>query len=249
MKKSIIALAVFIVTQLVGTVIAALFTDGIQTTIWALIISEALAFAILWGFRLIQPVELVGYVRPIIMLTAIPLIIASLFALNLINSALDLPNQMEQQFAEMARSIPGVISMAFLGPIIEEIVFRHVIIDDVLGFSGKAWIAVTVSAALFGLIHINPAQMVFAFMTGIILGWVYIRTKSLLPCIIGHIINNSEAVIELHLCEDGKMLSEDLKFYQDSLYLTIFIVCCIAAVFLAIALKRQTAAQDTATEL
>lgn len=249
MKKSIIALAVFIATQLIGTAAATLFTDNMtQATIWGLLISEVMAFTFLWATRMFHPSELIGYVPPKILLTSIPLIVASVFALNLVNGAMDLPNPMEQQFAEMAKSIPAAISMVLSGPIIEEIVFRRVIVSDIMKMSGKPWIAVTVSAALFGLIHINPAQMVFAFMVGLIFGWIYIRTGSLLPCLIGHIINNSEALIELRLCDDGSMLPEDGQFYQNPLYLTIFIVCCVASVLLAIILSKQTARQKTAIE-
>ncbi|MCQ2073903.1 MAG: CPBP family intramembrane metalloprotease [Bacteroidaceae bacterium] len=245
MKKSIIALAVFIATQIIGTAAATLFTDNLtQTTIWGLMASEVMAFTFLWSTRMFHPSELIGYIPPKILLTSILLIVASVFALNLVNSAMDLPNPMEQQFAEMAKSTPAAISMALLGPIIEEIVFRRVIVSDVMKMSGKPWIAVTVSAALFGLIHINPAQMVFAFMVGLILGWVYIRTGSLLPCLIGHIINNSEALIELRLCNDGSMLPEDGRFYQNPLYLSIFTVCCAASVILAIRLRKQTAVQE-----
>lgn len=250
MKKSIIALAVFIVTQLLGAAAAALLThDEIQITIWGLLISEVLAFAILWAFRLFKPSELFGNISPAILLTSVLLIVTSMFALNLVNSALDLPNSMAEQFAEMAKSIPAAISIILFGPIIEEIVFRRIIISDTLKFSGRSWIAITVSAVMFGVIHINPAQMAFAFLVGFILGWVYVRTRSLLPCLIGHIINNTEAYIELRLCDDGSILSNDEKFYQYPLYLAIFIACCVAAVILATVLVRQTAAKDTVTEL
>jgi membrane protease YdiL (CAAX protease family) len=50
--------------------------------------------------------------------------------------------------------------------------------------------AVLISAALFGLAHIMPWAVVGAFSGGIILGWVYYRTRSLLLCVLMHGVHN-----------------------------------------------------------
>ena len=39
----------------------------------------------------------------------------------------------------------------------------------------------------------------FAFLTGLVLGWVYFRTGSLLPCILMHLLNNGSSVVLFHL--------------------------------------------------
>ena len=91
----------------------------------------------------------------------------------------------------MSHNIFGVLSIAIVVPILEEFLFRGAIEGHLLrkGWSPK-W-AILVSALIFGIIHGNPAQIPFAFLIGLLFGWLYYRTRSLVPGIVGHIINNS----------------------------------------------------------
>ena len=57
------------------------------------------------------------------------------------------------------------------------------------------WLVVLVSAILFSLLHMNPAQMLVAFILGLFLGWLYVITLSIWPCIICHVANNAASVI------------------------------------------------------
>lgn len=45
------------------------------------------------------------------------------------------------------------------------------------------WAAILASAGMFGFAHMNTYQYVGAVIIGVFLGWLYERTKSLLPCI------------------------------------------------------------------
>jgi membrane protease YdiL (CAAX protease family) len=51
-------------------------------------------------------------------------------------------------------------------------------------------LAVVISALLFSIAHLNPAQMPHAFLLGLLLGWVFVRTGSVVPGIIIHGVNN-----------------------------------------------------------
>lgn len=44
---------------------------------------------------------------------------------------------------------------------------------------------IILSAFLFGLVHLNPVQFMTAFPLGIFFGWLYYKTESVLPCILG----------------------------------------------------------------
>lgn len=61
-----------------------------------------------------------------------------------------------------------------------------------------------VSALIFGIVHGNPVQMFFASILGLVLGWVYYRTGSLLPCMLMHFINNGTSVLLFHLPGRGR---------------------------------------------
>ena len=54
--------------------------------------------------------------------------------------------------------------------------------------------AILVSGLIFGIFHVNPAQVVGAILIGFVLAWIYYRTHSLIPCILIHIMNNSLSV-------------------------------------------------------
>ena len=41
---------------------------------------------------------------------------------------------------------------------------------------------------------VNPAQILPAFLIGILLAWTYYKTGSLIPCILMHVLNNSLSV-------------------------------------------------------
>ena len=56
----------------------------------------------------------------------------------------------------------------------------------------------------------NPAQILFAFLFGIILGELYYRTGSLLPSIILHFINNTLSLILMNVFEEKDTLTDIL---------------------------------------
>ena len=55
-------------------------------------------------------------------------------------------------------------------------------------------VAILISGLIFGIFHMNPAQVVGATLIGFILAWIYYKTHSLIPCILIHIMNNSLSV-------------------------------------------------------
>lgn len=84
----------------------------------------------------------------------------------------------------------GYLAIAVCAPICEEVVFRGAIIRALTDWRQNTILAVVVSALLFSIAHMNPAQMPHAFLLGLLLGWVFIRTDSVVPGIIIHGVNN-----------------------------------------------------------
>ncbi len=75
-------------------------------------------------------------------------------------------------------------------PLAEELVFRG-IIQSRLERAMPAWIAVVLQAALFGLIHGAPVQIAYAFVMGLLFGYIRHRTGSILPTIAAHAAFNA----------------------------------------------------------
>ena len=75
-----------------------------------------------------------------------------------------------------------------LAPIMEEFVFRKVMVDRTIVYGDKA--AVLLSGLMFGLFHGNFHQFFYAFGLGCILAYVYIRTGNLKYNIMLHMAVN-----------------------------------------------------------
>jgi membrane protease YdiL (CAAX protease family) len=104
-----------------------------------------------------------------------------------------LPNIMEQEFDRLLSNWLGIVLIALLGPVFEEILFRGTI-TKVLLKQYSPLKAIIISALIFGIIHWNPVQILGGGIFGLLLAWMYYRTGSLLPGIFVHIINNSLSV-------------------------------------------------------
>lgn len=92
---------------------------------------------------------------------------------------------------EAATDSSNTISMflyaGIFGPVIEEIIYRGFVMKSLQRF-GKTF-AILVSAAVFGLMHGNLLQGIFAFMVGLVFGYVAME-YSIYFSILLHILNN-----------------------------------------------------------
>ena len=126
-------------------------------------------------------------------------VFAAMYVLNLLIEQAGIPNTMEETFVAMSRNSFGVLSIALLAPILEELLFRGAIQGLLQDTLKNPWKAIVISSLIFGIVHMNPAQIPFAFLLGMMFGWLYYRTGSLLPGIVGHVLNNSIATINMLL--------------------------------------------------
>lgn len=269
MKKTIISILLFLLSQLFCTVIASLFImipefsgieeltfeaitevladKMIQITVIGLLMSQIVLFFILWGMKYFKPKEIVKKVPIAILFIAIPLIFSALLTLDIINSSINLPNILEEQFQDMSSTFMGFLTIAICGPIIEEIVFRRIIIDECMNRLGKKWVAIFISAFMFGIIHLNPAQVLFAFMAGTLFGWLYCTTGSILPGVIGHIINNTVAYLDLKYGFIEKFFGSETASFSDGRVLVTFIISTLitaALIFLTARIYEKAKERD-----
>lgn len=81
-----------------------------------------------------------------------------------------------------------VLFLAVLAPLIEEFIFRRMLIDRMRPYGEK--LAVVTSALMFGLFHGNFSQFFYAFALGVLFGYVYLRTGKLIYTAALHIVLN-----------------------------------------------------------
>lgn len=155
--------------------------------------------------RLFSPVSAVA------LLLCVFLGFSSMAVLDWLNEALNLPNIMEDTFEGMKDNVFGIFSICLLAPVVEEVVFRGAIEGHLLRIWKNPRYAIIVSALIFGVIHGNPAQIPFAFLIGLLLGWLYYRTGSLLPGIFIHFLNNTTSVIMMNLYSPETTMSDILS--------------------------------------
>lgn len=91
------------------------------------------------------------------------------------------------------------VGIAVLPPLLEELLFRGLLLSIFLPF-GRT-VAVLVSAVLFAMMHGSGHGIAYAFAVGIMLAIVAVESCSLLPCILIHAINNCISFLQTALCE------------------------------------------------
>ena len=134
-------------------------------------------------------------------------------------TGLQLPEIYKQMFKGMMHNDMGFIAIGVLVPIAEEMVFRGAILRTLLSAFGKQrrWLAIGITALLFAVIHGNLAQGFGAFFLGLLIGWMYYRTGSIVPGVVFHWVNNSIAVILYRIAPQFADMTLTEYFQHDTL--------------------------------
>lgn len=95
---------------------------------------------------------------------------------------------------EIGRGFWTLLSLVVFAPIFEELLCRGVVLGSLRDRYGvtAAWL---VSALFFGLLHVQPVQVINATAVGLILGYVYLATESMWSVMILHALNNAAAYL------------------------------------------------------
>jgi len=104
-----------------------------------------------------------------------------------------LPNLLDQTFDILQSGWLGILCISVLGPVLEELLFRGAITKELLRRYSPAK-AILFSGLIFGIFHLNPVQIIGACLIGFLLAWLYYKTRSLMACILIHIMNNGLSV-------------------------------------------------------
>ncbi len=99
-----------------------------------------------------------------------------------------------QKIVEQTPLAPTWFAIALLPAITEEIVFRGVF-TRALATRFVPWVAIVLSALVFAVYHLLPAQMISTFMLGLALAYLTLRARSVIPAILGHLLNNTVVIV------------------------------------------------------
>lgn len=91
------------------------------------------------------------------------------------------------------------LTTAVIPAFVEEFLFRGLILSNLRPYGTTT--AVVASAVLFGMMHQNIEQLFYTTVAGLVLGYLYVKTESLWPCILMHFVNNFISVLRAVLIE------------------------------------------------
>lgn len=133
----------------------------------------------------------------LIYLLAIPAIIGLSCFVDVIGSIIlpEISEDLQDELTKMMNfNLPVLLTTIVAAPVLEEIFCRGIICEGLIKNNSPRE-AILWSALIFAVIHLNPWQGISAFAIGCFLGWIYWKTRSILPCIFIHFVNNSAAVL------------------------------------------------------
>lgn len=215
-KLILVWLFLYLATTVIATVLGRVF-NNYEILKWTIVLGYMLIAILFFGKRYVElsfgrierrmvwPVigmsVLIAASQAFVLFSAL-----SLFGTDFLYQGEDLERR-QQLFSGIA----GALYCCVMGPIIEEIGFRGIFLGGLLKTRCRPWLAILISALLFALLHGLGANFVTALLFGILAGWLYWRTGSIIPGLIIHVTNNSLTAI-------------DLSNQTNTLYLIILVV-------------------------
>ena len=140
----------------------------------------------------------------------------------------ELPSNADDAFDMLMGSSLGYFVIALGAPLVEELVFRGAVLRALLRWKSNPWVGIIISSVLFAASHMNPVQMPHAFLVGLLLGWMYYRTDSIVPGVVYHWVNNTVAYVLYQFYPNADIELIDLfKGNQSSVLMAVVFSLCI----------------------
>ncbi|MDY0199897.1 MAG: type II CAAX endopeptidase family protein [Tenuifilaceae bacterium] len=159
-----------------------------------------------------------------------------------LGNVIPMPEYFKQLFIELSnqKGVFSFITIVIAAPILEELIFRGIILDGFLRRYSPVK-SIVLSSFLFGIVHFNPWQFIAAFFIGLLAGWVYYKTRKLSLTIIIHAVNNLVAFAGGYFQDAEEAMNESfIESYGGVTNMVLIIVggilASVACVYL---LKKQ----------
>lgn len=152
-----------------------------------------------YKFREVIPVDSNKKYNPILMiLGGYAICTVANIAVNILNYNLSLFSLENSTGVEFTTKTPVeqviyFLCIAIIPALTEEFIFRGVILNSFRKFGDG--FAILMSSLLFGFMHGNFVQIPFAFIVGLACGFILVKTNSIIPAMMLHLLNNGTSVI------------------------------------------------------
>lgn len=131
----------------------------------------------------------------------------------------------------------GILAIVVVAPVVEEFIFRGLIMTR-LSKAMPGWLAILLSAAVFGICHGHPVWFCYAFALGAVFGVMDWKAGSIWPSILGHVTFNAIGQILLLLPETESGVWEGIAL------LILLVVAIVAPVVDGVFLVRSKPKQS-----
>lgn len=201
-KRLLLLVLLYIATLVIGVVLGSVFNNN-DIMKWTLVIGLML-IAVLFFRKSYVKLSFGRIERRMVwpaigmsVLIAVAQLLITISVLSLLDVDCFYQGEEMERRQQLFSGIAGALFVVVSGPIIEEIGFRGLLLDGLLKTRCRPWVAILISAVAFGLVHGLWAPFVTATLFGLLAGWLYWRTGSIIPSLIIHIANNSLTGIDL----------------------------------------------------
>lgn len=138
---------------------------------------------------------------------------------------LSVPGFKETIFAPLfsLAGIAGVFSTVIISPISEELLFRGIFFNRVKILVPTSF-AILISSILFGALH-SYGSVISAFVFGVCMCIIYLKTQNILTCIFAHFLNNLIAEFLVHI-DTGNLI------FTNIFVIALFSILAIVSLYL-----------------
>ena len=128
------------------------------------------------------------------------------------------------------------VAVSIVPAFAEEFGFRGVLMGSLRKYGNG--FAIVTSSIMFGLMHGNSTQMIFAFLVGLMFAYIDVITDSILPSVILHFLNNFYAVTLDMLNSNGSLDDDSLNIIYIAVVLLFIAGAVVSFIYLATTKKE-----------
>ncbi len=115
-------------------------------------------------------------------------------------SLMDIGEVVITNVAMISTTVPGILYVALLAPVTEELVLRGIIFPVARQKRGNLY-AIIISSIFFALTHMNGIQLISGLFMGVIIGYAIVLTDNVYIGIIIHAVNNSFSFFNIYVLD------------------------------------------------
>ena len=167
-----------------------------------------------------------------------------------LGSLIPMPDSFKEAFRTMAgqTGILSFILIVIVAPVFEELIFRGIMLEGLLK-KYTPMRSIMISSLLFGFVHLNPWQFIAGFIISIFCGWVYYKTRSLMPSIIIHAAANLSGFSVRFFADMDSVLDDTIyEMYGNITNLAAVVIGSIITIWICVYfLKKELIKEEAKT--